>query len=338
MLDERWSDEAEEVASALRKILQVESSPQRVRLAEERHEGLDQALKIQLREFGLQELQADAELFARIAFELGRALASTPTVETLPVLALTGRPDVALAFGTPVPTGVDAVAVRRPDGVYVEPLQGQPRRTSAGDGLVCHVGGSAGERIGDLALAGRLERYAAMIDAARMVGAGQALLAYGADYVRERKQFGKPIGSYQGVAHRLARVAGDLDAAELLVRKAAFTSLGRVGGDGAPATAFARMVRAKAIDAARGAVTHVHQVFGGNGFAMEYDVQLFGRRIRSWAMRSPRAVDDLAELGRLVLDPAWRDQIPLLWHYDVGMPLPRWAAEADKPQASTETP
>ncbi len=329
MLDERWNAEVEEIASALRKMLETESSPQRVRAAEENGAGFDEALAARMREFGLDELQADADLFARIAFEFGRALASTPTVETLPVLALTGRASIALAFDRPVPADVRNVAVRRFDGVFVESLRGRPRRSSAGDRLVVHEATGDGERLGDLALAGRLERFAAMTEAARMVGAGQALLHYGAAYVNERKQFGKLIGAYQGVAHRLARVAGDLDAAELLVRKAAFTALERVGGDGAPAAAFARMVRAKAIEAARGAATHVHQVFGGNGFAMEYDVQLYSRRIRSWAMRCPRAGEDLAELARLVLDPVWRDQLPLLWHFERGMPLPRWAAEAD---------
>jgi hypothetical protein len=120
-----------------------------------------------------------------------------------------------------------------------------------------------------------------------------------------------------------------LDAAELLVRKAAFTALAVAGGDGAPAKAFALMVRSKAVEAARRVATEVHQVFGGNGFSVEYDVQLYSRRLRSWAMRVPRAGADLAALGRLMLDPSQRDALPLLWHFDKGMPLPRWAAEVD---------
>jgi len=333
MLDECWSEDVEEIASALRKMLEVESSPQRVRAAEEGGQGRDEALEARLREFGLEELQGDPDLFARVAYELGRLLASTTTVDTLPVLALTGQAGVAVAFDGPVPAGVRKVAVRRGDSVYVEALRGQPRRTGAGDALVMHEPGDGGERLGDLALADRLQRYAALTEAARLVGAGQALLRYGVAYVSERQQFGKLIGAYQGVAHRLARVAGDLDAAELLVRKSAFSALARVEGDGAPAPVFARMVRAKAIEAARSAATNVHQVFGGNGFAMEYDVQLYSRRIRSWALRAPRGGQDLVELGRLVLDPARRDAIRLLWHYDQGLPLPRWAAEADRPFA-----
>jgi hypothetical protein len=330
MLDERWSPEVEEVAAALRKVLDVESSILRVRAAEQNSCGYDAGLEDSLRAFGLDELQGDADLFARVAFELGRSLASTPLGDTLPVLALTGRAGVALAWGRPVPAALNRVAVRRADGVYVESLRGKPRLTTAGDALVEHEAAGPGEFLGEAALADRLDRYAALTEAARLVGAGQELLRLGTAYAGERRQFGKIIGTYQGVAHRLANAASRLDAAELLVRKTAFTARAEVGGDGAPATAFSMMVRSKAIEAARGVATDVHQVFGGNGFGVEYDVQLYSRRLRSWAMRAPRAGGDLAALGRLVLDPARRDALQLLWHFDKGMPLPRWAAEADR--------
>jgi hypothetical protein len=46
-------------------------------------------------------------------------MACTPRVDTLPVLALTGRSGVAIGWDRPVPAEVSHVAVRRPDGVYV---------------------------------------------------------------------------------------------------------------------------------------------------------------------------------------------------------------------------
>jgi alkylation response protein AidB-like acyl-CoA dehydrogenase len=202
-------------------------------------------------------------------------------------------------------------------------------RSTAGDLLVQHVSAATGERIGDLPAAARIARFADLADAARIVGAGQGLLQYGVAYARERHQFGKPIGGYQGVAHRLADAATLLDAADLLVRKAAFTALPESGGDGAPSSVFATMVRAKAVEAARFVATTVHQVFGGYGFAMDYDVQLYSRRLRSWAMRGRRSAPALAELGRALLDPRRRDAIRHLWHYETGVPLPRWASEAD---------
>ena len=330
MLDERWSPEVEEIAEALRRILEVESSTERVRTAERDLRGYDRALDDELRSFGLDDLGGTAELLARIAYELGRSIACTPRVDTLPVLAMTGRAGIAIAWDRPVPADVRLVAVRRADGVHVEALRGEPRVTAAGDALVEHQAGGDSQFLGGPDLADRLDRFAALTEAARLVGAGQALLKLGTAYASERRQFGKIIGTYQGVAHRLANAAGRLDAAELLVRKAAFTALGDVGGDGAPARAFALMVRSKAIEAARAVAADVHQVYGGNGFSVEYDVQLYSRRLRSWSMRVPRRGSDLAMLGRLVLDAGQRDALRLLWHFDQGMPLPRWAAEADR--------
>jgi alkylation response protein AidB-like acyl-CoA dehydrogenase len=228
-----------------------------------------------------------------------------------------------------VPASNPHVALRDSGSVRIEKLQGEARRSAAGDSLVLHQTTGEGEAVGDSFLADRMQRFADLVDAARLVGAGKALLAYGVGYASQREQFGKPIGSYQGVAHRLARVSGELDAAELMVRKAAFAADVDHGGDGAPPTHFAIMVRAKAIEASRFAATNVHQVFGGNGFAMEYDVQLYSRRIRSWAMRGRRAEPDLAELGRMVLDPSRRAEMALLWHYERDIQIPRWAAEAD---------
>lgn len=330
MLDERWSDDVEEVGTALRRLLDAEFSKERLREIEHTHEGRDASLEQHLQDFGLEDLEGDADMYARIAYELGRALVPTAHIAMMPVQALLGRSGVALAFTGTVPVGAQFAAVLRDQQVWMEPVDGVAQRTTAGDYLVTQIGSSdQGDYLGDADLADRLERYSALLQAARLVGAAQALLAYGVAYANERQQFGKLIGSYQGVAHRLARASGDIDAAELLVRKAAFTASAAVGGDGAPEPAFAHMVRAKAIQAAREVATQVHQVFGGNGFAMEYDVQLYSRRIRSWALRGVRPGDDLAALGRLVLDPKRRDAMRLLWHYDLGIPLPRWAAEAD---------
>lgn len=329
MLDERWSSDVEEIADALAKMLAVESSTEKVRAAEEAHAGIEPALDAQLKAFGLNELAGDPELFARIAFELGKALASTAYVETMPVLALTGRSGVALGFEGPVPEGVDQVAVRSGDIVRIENMNSEGRKSAAGDKLVMHNQTGVGEVIGDAALADRLQRYSDLVEAAKLAGAAKAALRLGVDYASQREQFGKVIGTYQGVAHRLSKVAGDIDAAEMLVRKAAFTAAVEHGGDGAPPQHFAIMVRAKAMAAARLTATNIHQVFGGNGFAMEYDVQLYSRRLRSWAMRGRRTSPDLAELGRMVLDPSRRDSLAMLWHYERGIHLPRWAREAD---------
>jgi hypothetical protein len=89
------------------------------------------------------------------------------------------------------------------------------------------------------------------------------------------------------------------------------------------------MSRAKAVEAGRSAASAVHQVLGGVGFTTEADCQLFSRRIRSWSVRLGDSQRDLAEVARIVLDPERRGAVRHLWHFDLGMSLPRWAAEVD---------
>lgn len=330
MIDERWDPEVEEIAQALRRLLAAECPRDEVRRAEEQARGVSAALLAQLRAFGLSEMEGSAALFARTAFELGRALAPCPLVESMPVLALTGAPGVAWGHEGYYPAAAESAAIVTPEGLFRQPLPGgTPRRTTAGDFLARPALSAEAVRIGDAALAERCARFALLTGAARLAGAGFALLDYTRAYACEREQFGRPIGAFQAIGHRLATVAGDLDAAELLIRKAAFAAGPEQGGDGAPPLHFANMVWAKAVAASRQAATSAHQVFGGNGFAMDYDVQLFSRRIRAWALRGPRADALLADLGRMVLDPQRRDALTLLWHHDRGIPLPRWAREAD---------
>ena len=113
------------------------------------------------------------------------------------------------------------------------------------------------------------------------------------------------------------------------MRKTAWISEPSQGGAGAPARMFAAMVWAKAVDTGRLVASAVHQVMGGYGFTVEEDTQLYSRRIRSWTMRLPTPGREVAELGRMLLDPARRDSVRGLWHHDRGVPLPRWAAETD---------
>src|SRR5271154_5571307 len=112
MLDERWNDEVEEIGAALRKLLAVESSPARLRAAEASADGRDRALEANLAAFGLDELQGSPELFTRIGYELGRALACTPYVESAPILAILGQSHIA--WGSPqglVPASLSRIAV-----------------------------------------------------------------------------------------------------------------------------------------------------------------------------------------------------------------------------------
>jgi alkylation response protein AidB-like acyl-CoA dehydrogenase len=115
--------------------------------------------------------------------------------------------------------------------------------------------------------------------AAALVGVGARALEIGVDYVKERKAWGVPIGSFQAVAHRLADAATAIDGARLLAYEAAWAAAEQP--ERAPE--LAAMAFAFAYETARDATRWSLHFHGGYGFMMEYDVQLYFRRARAWA-------------------------------------------------------
>ncbi|MEV6731964.1 MULTISPECIES: acyl-CoA dehydrogenase family protein [unclassified Streptomyces] len=102
---------------------------------------------------------------------------------------------------------------------------------------------AAGPRV--LAAAGTALGWARLLTAAQCLGVGEALLASTVQYVKQRTQFGTPVGGFQAVKHRLADTLLDLEFARPLVWAAALSGLGEV--DRAPAppgTAPRRVVAA----------------------------------------------------------------------------------------------
>jgi alkylation response protein AidB-like acyl-CoA dehydrogenase len=93
-------------------------------------------------------------------------------------------------------------------------------------------------------------------------------------------QFGRPIGSFQGVAHPLADSATDIDGAQLLVRRAIW-AIAEERSDAAESVALAWWWTGRAAE--RAALRSV-RAFGGYGVSLEYDVQLYFRRIKLIAL------------------------------------------------------
>jgi alkylation response protein AidB-like acyl-CoA dehydrogenase len=117
-----------------------------------------------------------------------------------------------------------------------------------------------------------------------LVGIGEAALALGVEYAKNRHQFGVPIGSFQSIARDLADVATLVDGARLLAREAAWAQ-GEEDQDFPSLSSMAFLFAARAARRATNVSLHVH---GGYGFTLEYDIQLYYRRAQSW----PLAVGD----------------------------------------------
>ena len=111
--------------------------------------------------------------------------------------------------------------------------------------------------------------------ASEALGIGRAALRRAVNYANERVVFGRPIGKNQGVAFPLAEAKMRLDAAELMIRKAAWM----IDND-MPCGAEANMAKWLAADAAYQTADQAVQTHGGFGYATEYHVERYWREAR----------------------------------------------------------
>ena len=111
--------------------------------------------------------------------------------------------------------------------------------------------------------------------ASEAIGIGRAALRRAVKYAGERVVFGRPIGQNQGVAFPLAEARTRLDAAELMMRKAAWKL-----DAGEPCGPEANMAKWLAADAAFQAADQAVQTHGGFGYAREYHVERYWREAR----------------------------------------------------------
>jgi alkylation response protein AidB-like acyl-CoA dehydrogenase len=107
---------------------------------------------------------------------------------------------------------------------------------------------------------------------AQMIGICQGALDATVQYVQEREQFGKSIGSFQGVQFQLAQMATELEAARLLVYNAA-----RLKDAGQPFLQQAAMAKLYSSQVAQTITSTCIDLYGGYGFTREYPVEKYYR-------------------------------------------------------------
>jgi acyl-CoA dehydrogenase len=133
--------------------------------------------------------------------------------------------------------------------------------------------------------------------AAEAIGIGRAALARASRYARERVVFGRPIGQNQGIQHPLAKCWAELEAANLMVMKAAWRY-----DQGLPCGAEANAAKYLAGEAGFRACEQAVMTHGGMGYAQEYHVERYLREslIPRIAPVSPQLI--LSYLAERVLD------------------------------------
>lgn len=108
--------------------------------------------------------------------------------------------------------------------------------------------------------------------AAQSLGIAEAALEASIAYAKERKQFGKPIGAQQGLGFKLADMATKVEAAKLLVYRAAY-----LREQGLPCGQESSMAKLFASKTAMEVSTEAIQVFGGYGYTKDYPVERYFR-------------------------------------------------------------
>ncbi len=108
------------------------------------------------------------------------------------------------------------------------------------------------------------------------MGAAQACLDHALAYVQERKQFGRPIADFQALQFRLADMATELEAARLLLHKAASA----VDAKSHDATKLAAMAKRLATDTGFKVVNEALQLHGGYGYLRDYPIERYFRDVR----------------------------------------------------------
>jgi alkylation response protein AidB-like acyl-CoA dehydrogenase len=160
----------------------------------------------------------------------------------------------------------DAARLIPRDDADIEPIDAiDPTRRYA------RVGGDGPALGGDVA--GAADRAAAAV-AAELVGVCQRALDMTVAYVKERKQFGVPVGAFQAVGHRCARMLLHTEGARSAAYFAAWA------GDAAPdrLPEAAGLARAAAGEAGRAVTASAIQAHGGIGFTWEADVHWLYKR------------------------------------------------------------
>jgi alkylation response protein AidB-like acyl-CoA dehydrogenase len=112
--------------------------------------------------------------------------------------------------------------------------------------------------------------------AASAVGGARYCLDITVEYSKDRYQFDKPLGSFQSLSHYMADAVTNIDGAEVLVHEAAWAR-----SSGKPFRSLAAMSKLFACNTFRDTTAMAQQIWGGVGFTVEYDVQLYFRRAKA---------------------------------------------------------
>jgi acyl-CoA dehydrogenase len=178
---------------------------------------------------------------------------------------------LATAVAAVAQTDDGPIIVRLPPADHVDRhtnLAGEPRDTLR-YGATRLMPGSFGSSAVDLL---QFRRRGALLRAASMVGAMEAVLTMSIAYASERRQFGRPISSFSAVQDHLVLMAEEISCAAIAVAAAALD----------PQPTYVAAAKLAAGEAAEVVASRAHQVHGAIGVTIEHALHHFTKRLWSW--------------------------------------------------------
>jgi alkylation response protein AidB-like acyl-CoA dehydrogenase len=338
-MDLTYTEEQQLLRDAVRTMCEKHSSIEVVRSLEGDEKGYSDGLWGSLEEMGLLELGAEGLPIevSVVAEELGRALAPSPFIDSAVFApALTGTfdgvsvlawheaersdtPDgITVTFSdgaltgekilVPFATAADRLLVVAREGAEIVIVAADPKDTAiTAEGTLATdarykvvfdgVSGEVVARGWDALLDAMVPTWIAV--AAYALGAAERAHEISVGYANERVQFDKVIGSFQAMAHPLADLAAEIGGARAMVQQAAWALAS--GRDPATVRTAAAMAKYNACEVFRKTAKFGHQVFGGIGFTLDIDIQLFSRRAKQLEVLwfGPRHLEEIIASAEL---------------------------------------
>ena len=131
---------------------------------------------------------------------------------------------------------------------------------------------------------------------AQMIGVAQGALGAATSYLKERKQFGKPLAEFQGIQFQVAQAATETEAARLMVYNAA--RMKEEGQDIALAGAMAKLFSSQVAERTTSVAL---ELFGGYGYTKDYPAEKFYRDAKIGTIYEGTSNMQLSTIGKIVL-------------------------------------
>lgn len=165
------------------------------------------------------------------------------------------------------------------------------------DNVRVPLGARVGKPEGGQRAALELMDLSAVLYAAQMAGAAGHTLGMAVEHAKERVAFGQPIGAFQAIQHMTANMLNGVDGASMLAREA----LWRMDQE-LPYRVNVAQAKSFANEHCMMVCRSAQQIHGGMGFMLEFDLNLWYRRVGSWSLRGGTSAEHRRTIAAALLD------------------------------------